>query len=109
MGAKDFARISPNLPDKFSGRLLCDCFLPHRSLKTFFGMTSKKRLYVILPTLGAIFARIFKEFAQIFKDFARIFIDFARFLINQNFWGCACTTASFLHHCYRLFKTFSRL
>ena len=60
-----FGRISPNLPETFSGRI----FTPTKIMKTFFGMTSKN------ATLGAIFDRIFREFAQIFRDFATIFRD----------------------------------
>jgi len=52
--------------------------------------------------LGAIFARIFKVFAQIFGDFGRvsqILQTLPEFSPNQNFWGCACTSAS-CNHCH---------
>ena len=69
----------------------CERFLPEFSqtwLKSFcativshkgrpFGWPPKKGLHVILQTLGAIFARIFREFSQIFKGFVKIFTDFA--------------------------------
>jgi len=84
---KIFARISPNLPEKFSSNFLCEYFLPHSSWRLFFGTTSKKGLYVILQVLSAIFwnqttlrmmfACMFRALAQIFRVFANIFIDFA--------------------------------
>ena len=39
-------------------------------------------------TLGPIFSWIFMDFDQIFRDVIRI-------STNQNFWGCACTPASY--------------
>jgi len=36
---KDFSRISPNLPENFSGNFLCEYF---RSWRPFLGMTCKK-------------------------------------------------------------------
>jgi len=49
---------------------------------------------VILQTLGAILARIFREFAQIFRDFVNIFTDFAQIFRNfarifdkSKLWG----------------------
>ena len=75
-----FARISPNYPENF----LCDFLLnfhPPRSWR-HFGMTSKKRSScVFLQTFGAIV-----------PGFSDILL---RFLTNQNFWGCACTPASY--------------
>jgi len=41
-------------------------------------MTSKQGLHVILPTLGAIFAQIFRNFAEVFTDFTQIYTDFSR-------------------------------
>jgi len=56
-------------------------------------------------SLGAIWSHhcsYFKDFTKAFKNFAWISTDFARilrtlleFLANQNFWGCACTPASY--------------
>ena len=94
-------------------------------MKTEFWMTSKKRLCVIL---GAIFSKqIGRHFFQIKGRWAPIFLVFLgslprfsgilrrfsqilpRFTLilpgfspNQNFWGCACTPASYTtapHRC----------
>jgi len=53
------------------------------------GMSSKKSLHVILHTLGAIFARIYRELTQIFRDFAKVFTDFARIFTKSKLLG-AC-------------------
>ena len=47
-----FARISPNLSEKFPGNTLCEYFLPHRSLLDDL----QKSLHVLLPMLGANFS-----------------------------------------------------
>jgi len=53
--AKDFVRISPNLPEVF-GQLFVRIFSPTQFMKTYFGMTSEtKGLHVTLQALGAIF------------------------------------------------------
>jgi len=83
-GAKDFCPNFPKLARKF-----WPLFGKYLLMKTFFGMTSKKGLRVLLPTLGAIFARIFRKLPR----FSGIFPGFSP---NQNFWGCcACTPASY--------------
>jgi len=47
-------------------------------MKTFFGSPPKMGLHVILPTLGAIFSRIFGDFAKVLTDFVQISTEFAR-------------------------------
>jgi len=83
-----FARISPNLPEKF-----CATFGHKFSVFVCF-----------LQTLGAIFfksaifARIFRvlpRFSGILPRISGILLGFSGilpgFLTNQNFWGCVCT------------------
>jgi len=72
-GAKVFAPVSQNCPKNF-GQFLCKYFL----MKTFFGSPPKMGLHVILPTLGAIFSRIFGDFAKVLTDFVQISTEFAR-------------------------------
>jgi len=45
-------------------------------------------IFLSQATLGAIFAKIFRNFAQIFRDFARIFN-------KSKLLGCACTPTSY--------------
>jgi len=53
--AKDFARISSNLPEVF-GQLFVRIFSPAQIMKIYFGMTSEtKGLHATLQALGAIF------------------------------------------------------
>ena len=95
------AGISPDLRKEIFGHFLCKHFLK----QAFIWMTPKKGLYVIMQTLGAIFAQIFRDFAKVFTDFtqiytnfARIFKDFPGFSTYWNFRGCAftpCTLASY--------------
>jgi len=74
-GAKHFRRNFPKLTRKNFG--------PH-FVRTFsqagllLGWSPKKGLHVILPTLGAIFAQIFRNFAKVFIDFTQDYTDFAR-------------------------------
>jgi len=98
---KILAQNFPNLPKK----------LQKMSLPT-----QEKSLHVIWSpffsnqsTMGAIFARIFREFAEIIRGFTKVFTYFAQistilsvfwgilpgFSPNQNFWGCTCTPASY--------------
>ena len=44
---------------------------------------------MILPTLDAIFAQIFRNFAE------EVYTDFARIFNIPKFLGCACTPASY--------------
>ena len=91
-GAKDFCPNVPNLPENILIQSLCEYFLT----KTAFQMTSKKKVFMWFwapffqikkswapcfsnqSTLGAIFARIFREFFKIFRDFAKVFRYFAQ-------------------------------
>jgi len=50
---------------------------------------------VILPTLGAIFAKIFRNFSEVFTDFTQIYTDFARIFNILKILGCACTPTSY--------------
>jgi len=110
---KIFAQIFPNLPEKFFGfrASLCANISSHTDLSTFsFGMTSKKRIQVILHTLGTIFDRIFRQFARIFWYFGNIFTDFhgfctdfARIFDRSKLLGVSLHTR-LLHHCFHKFE-----
>jgi len=97
-----FARIFPNLPEKF----LCDFYLQivshnyHKDL--FFMWPSQKKVFVYFSanvmgaifssqTTLALFSRIFMEFVRIFSYFAQIFTDFARIFNKSKLLGCSCT------------------
>jgi len=87
-GAKDFCPNFPKLARKVFVRLLPKSFLPQKSWRPFFDVTSKKKVFsVFLLTLGAILARSFRDFAQMFKDFST----------NQNLWGYTCIPAPASH------------
>ena len=94
-----FARIFPNLPEKFLGHFLCEEFL----MTTVFGMTSKKRSSCdsehvwrhffqtkvrwapFLPVFsGSLprFSGILRKFSQIFRDFSRIFTKSKRLVVR---------------------------
>jgi len=78
----DAKRFCPNFikcAQKVVVQLLPTNFLPQRSWRPFFGMTSKQRFsFVFLQTLGdsywsqtksgAIFVQIFRDFPQIVRD-----------------------------------------
>jgi len=107
-----FAGISQTCPKN-----LCCAFCPqifsHKDHEDVFCVTSKKTSYCVFmktlgaiswgqTTLGAIFARIFRNFARFsgilprFSDVLPKFSDILyRFSTNQNFLGCACTPASY--------------
>jgi len=90
---KMFARISPNLPEKF----LCDFCLQifsNKDHEDLFGVTSKKRFScAFLQTLGAIF---FKEsWAPFLLGVSGIL---SKFSTKQNFWGCVCTPCTPASH-----------
>jgi len=88
---KIFARIPPNLSEKFSGNSLCKYFLPHRSWTPSFGMTSKKRASCDSPHVGRQFFKVKQRWAPYLPVFSG---NLPRFSTNQNFWGCDCTPAS---------------
>ena len=73
--AKDFGRNFPKLARKNFGPLFVRTFSQAGLL---LGWSPKKGLHVILPTLGAIFAQIFRNFAKVFTDFTQDYRDFAR-------------------------------
>jgi len=88
-GAKDFCPNFLKCVWKDFVRLLRPNIFPQRSWRPFFGVTSSKRSSCVFvqtlgaifwsqTTLGAIFARIFRDFAQVFRDFAQIFRDIAQ-------------------------------
>jgi len=57
LGVRFFARISPNLPEKWFVQLLPAIVLPQRSWRPFFGVTSKKGLHVVFANLGRHFLK----------------------------------------------------
>jgi len=88
MGVKRiFARIFPNLPEKYFVRLLPANFLPQRWWRPYFGVPPKTGLVFFCKR----WAPFFPGFSRILPRFSRIFFEF---LTNQNCWGCACTPAS---------------
>jgi len=99
-GAKDFYQNFPKLARKVFVRLLPrifsyndheDIFLvwpPQKVFVCFFANVVRHLLKS--TTLGAIFARIFRNFAQIFSNFARNFD-------KSKLFGLACTRL--LQHC----------
>jgi len=107
-GAKDFARISLNLPEKFCA-LFAHKFSPTKIIKIFFWCDLQKRSF--LPTLvadflcqtslGAIFAQIFRDFTRIFRSFAQIFRDFAQIFDKSELLGVRLHPLHpcLLHHC----------
>ena len=90
-------------------RLLPKNFLPQRLLRSFFGVTSKKRFsFVFLQTLGAIFwsqttlGAFLSRFSEILSKYSGIL---PRCLTNQNFWGCACPPTPYTNElCHHLNK-----
>jgi len=57
-----------------------------------FGVTSKKRSsFIFLQMLGAIF-EVKQGWAPFLPRFSGILPGFST---NRNFWGCACTPASY--------------
>ena len=85
-----FARISPNLPESYCATSPTN-FLPQRSRRPLFGVTSKKRSSVAFrKTVGVIFAQIFRNFAQSFD--------------NSNLWGCAWTAVPYINPLWVLHK-----
>jgi len=65
-----FARISPNFPEKF----LCDFrdrFSPTKIMKTFFGMTSKKRFHVFFCKRWVPFLKIKQRWTPFLPGFPK--------------------------------------
>ena len=81
--------LFPNFPKhaQFFVQLLPTKFLPQRSLRRFFGVTSKKDLHVFFC----------KPWAPFFEQLLLAFLP--RFSANQTFCGCAC------NHCTPTFNT----
>jgi len=85
-----FARMSPNLPEKNLGHLLCEFFLIEdrfcddlqRSLCDLGLWHRAGAVFSNQSRLGAIFASIFREFAFIYKDFVKVFTDFPQISID---------------------------
>jgi len=97
-GAKDFCRISPNLPKKFLGHILCEIFL----MRLFVGWPPKKALHVTSGArLGAIFFKLKHGGCHICPDLYNFFPDFQRFCRDfyqiKIFGGALtpCTPASY--------------
>ena len=75
--------MSPNLPEKFFVQLSPANFLPQRSSRPFYGVTSTKGLRVFfLQTLGAIFWSK-QRWVPFLPGFSGILPIFSA---NQNFW-----------------------
>ena len=85
---KIFARIFPNLPERFWATLLTN-FFPKDHEDLFFGMTSKKGLHVFFCKRWAPFYEIKQGWAPFLPGFSEILPRFSRILpgfsINQNF------------------------
>jgi len=91
VGAGKFLGVRKILPEfaQTCPKYFCATFaykifsLPQRSWRPFFGMIFKQKVLICFSaiwnqtTLGAKFARIFRDFAQIFRDFAQMFGYFA--------------------------------
>ena len=71
-----FSRISPNLPEKVFVQLLPTNFLPQRSLRPFFGVTSKTVLHVFLYKTWAPFFEVKQFWAPLLPDFQGFCPDF---------------------------------
>jgi len=82
-----FARISPNLPDKFFVQLLPTNSLPQRSLKPFLVWPPKKVFMCFCKPWGPFF-EVKQRLASFLHGFSEML---PRFSANQNFWECACT------------------
>ena len=82
-----FARISPNLPEKFFVQF-CLQFSPTKIMKTFFWCDLQKKVFMcFFANLGVIFW----SQTTLGAIYSRIFRNLLRFSTNQNFRGCACT------------------
>ena len=113
-GAKVFARISPNLPEKFLGHFLREHFLK----QAFFWDDILNNVFMLFcqhwapffsnqTRLEAIFSQIFRDFAKVFTNFAqismnltRIFRDYARIFTKSKLLGVRLHRLHpcFLHH-----------
>jgi len=104
-GRQSFWRCKRFLPDfpqncpKSFCAIFAYKFYSTKIVKTFFGITPKKRLSCIfLQTLGAIFwnqttlGAISARFPEILPKFSGILPGFST---TQNFWGWACIPASY--------------
>jgi len=80
-GAKEFCRISLNLPEKCLGRLLCEYFL----LKTVCGKTSKKMALHVM--LGTIFFKSKHVGHHLCLYFQRLCPAFQGFCEGEGFKG----------------------
>ena len=100
-GCEGFLPEFPKLCLKSCCATFANKFSPTKSMKTFFGATSKSRSsFVFQQTLGAILARIFRDFTQMFKDFAKIFSDYSRILDKSKLLGVCLhlPNSSRIHH-----------
>jgi len=86
-GAKDFRPNFLKLAQKVFVRVLPTNCLLRRSWRPFFGMTSESK-----KGLDVFFCKRWAQFFKIKKRWAPFLPGFST---NQNFWGCACTPASF--------------
>jgi len=88
---KDFCPHIPKLARKVICAILPAIFLPQRSSRPFFGVTSKKGLHVFFCKPRAPFFEVKQRLVPFLPGFSGIL---PRFSANQNFWGCACTPTS---------------
>jgi len=103
---RNLAQISPNFPETF----LC-AFCPqifshknHEHLLVWCDLQKSHNMFFCnrwapffksQTTLCAIFALIFRDFLECSDVLPKISGILPKFLTNQNFWGCACTPASY--------------
>ena len=73
---KIIARMSPNVPEKLFVQLLPAIFLPQRSSRPFFGVTSKKALHVFFCKPWAPFFEASNVGCHFYPDFRGFCPDF---------------------------------
>jgi len=99
-GAREiFARISPNLP-KSCAFFAHNKFSPTKTMRSFFCVTSKKRVFVCLSVnVGRHILKSKQGWASFLPRFSgilhRISGIFPEFSTNLNFWWCACIPPSY--------------
>jgi len=111
VSAKDFALISPNLPET-SSNFLCEYFLLHKSWRLILGWPPKQKVFMWFCNRWAPFFKIkhfcpyfqslprfpgiLRRFSWIFLDFARVFRDFRQ--IKTSGGELAPLHDGILHH-----------
>jgi len=93
--AKDFCPNFPKLARKIVLQLLPTNFLPQRSWRPIFGVTSKKMVFICFCANGRHFCPDFQGILPRFSMISPKYLGITPgFSTNQNFWGCAFTPAS---------------